>query len=1303
MAELEETEALSQARQSEAEEERLVPGMLVTERVRLLCPLDRGGMGAVWVAEHLTLGTEVAVKFVLGRAGENQAKRLAREAQIAARLVDPHAVRVLDHGRTPEGTPFIVMELLEGESLSDRIKRDGPLPPEQVRKLVEQVAGVLQEAHRLGIAHRDIKPHNIVLLDATDELFAKVLDFGIAKAIEEDATSSLTAEGEVIGTPVYMAPEQLVEGIPADDGADLWGLTVVAYQALTGRRPFEGRTRAALGVAILLGRYAPPSRLVPSLPAAVDRWFARNLSVERRDRAATAGELAETFEEAASGTAAVAAEPAPHEGRLHIPDRLYGREAEIATLLRAFERAAADRTRLVLVAGYSGIGKTALVAEIEKPLGKRGATFVGGKFDQFDRGTPYASLVQAFRGLVLRILAGDEREKWRGRIVGGVRDNLAALTDVIPELEELIGPQPALAPASPGEARSRFQATIGRFVAAIATPEQPLAIFLDDLQWADLPSLDLIASLAANPESRHVLLIGTYRDNDVDEGHPLTAMVARVKDSETAVDELTLGPLGEEAVLDLVSDATDNAPGRVRLAVECHKKTRGNAFFLRRFLESLTEADLLRYDPNAGNWTWDLTEIQAVPMAPSVVDFVADEMRRLPEAEREALGVAACIGARFDLAALAFVLGAERGRALEALRSALETELVVPETHGSWVSAPIDVHAGRLSFRFAHDRVRQAAHSLVDEKAASAIHERVGHYLLDHLDPSEREQRLFEVVEHLNRGVEEDLETTGASRLRDLNLSAGRRALASAAFEPAFRYYEEARRRLSKRAWEDAYEETLAIHVEGARAAYLSGNYESMEELVERAVMHATSLVDRVGAEEVRVLARVSQERFAEAFDLALPVLAELGISVPESPTEEDVQGAVGASLAAIEERGVETLLGLERCDDPRVVASMRILQEVMSTAYLVQPQLVPIFVSHMVRTTVEHGLCRESPYGFSVLALVSNAANMIGTAKGVGDLALGLLDRLDDRTTRPSTLHVIVCYVSAWTNPLRDSVEAERRVFQFGMDVGDLEYAGWGLHVGMLNAFVSGVELSGLLETGQNDIAILRYHQQLPPLSCSVPVAGAAATLAGEETDPPYDEAAHLAALEKAGFRGGVCVTATMGCFVRFVLGDFEGAIEWADKSLAHGDGAVATYNAVVARQTRALASLAKTEADAVDREAAIASVAPHLEQLRVWNAASEANHAHRIQLIEAEIARLEGRDDDATTLYEKAIAHAKRERFTQDEAIASELAARFHLAADRADRARAHLDAARAAYERWGAHAKCAQLDETYAALLD
>lgn len=1282
-------------------------GMMVTERVRLVRPLEDGGMGSIWVADHLTLGTRVAVKFVLETGGEKLRDRLSREAQMAAKIDHPHAVRTYDHGQTADGAPFIVMELLEGETLADRIGRDGALGLADARRLVSQVAQVLTEAHGLGIVHRDIKPQNIVLLSTTEELFAKVLDFGLAKpteASQQDVT--LTAEGEIVGTPVYMAPEQLIDGLPANTRSDLWGLCVVAYEALTGERPFRGRTRAALGAAMLLGRREPATAVVPTLPAALDRFFAENLDLEPAERLDSARELARTFEEAASSAPSPPAATKVIDGRLRVPHKLYGRDGEVETLLRRFEEAAAGPSRVVLIEGYGGIGKTSLVAEVHRPLAERGALFVGGKFDQFNRGTPYASLIQAFRGLARRIRA-DAPDVWRERIIEGVGENLRALTDIIPELEELVGPQPDLEAVPPSEARNRFNNAIERFVRTLASSEHPLVIFLDDLQWADLPSIDLITALSTDPASRGVLLIGAYRGNEVEAGHPLRAAVERMRALDARLDALALGPLSEEAVLELVSDATGGAPARVRLAVACHAKTRGNPFFLRRFLESLTEKDLLRFDESLGHWTWDLSAIQALPMTANVAEFIADEIRRMPDPATRALAVASCIGVRFDLATLASALGARRSDALEALRHALEAELVLPQTESSWLGLSAERHGGRLSFRFAHDRIRQAARSLLDDRAAAPIHQSVGRVMLDQLDPIEREQRLFEIVEHLNRGTR-DIDLRASADLRSLNLRAARRALASAAFEAADGYYHQAHTHIAEDAWSADYRETLAAHVEGARAAYLAGNHERMEELVARASAESRDVQDRVSAQEVKIHALVSQQRFAEALDLARRVLAELGVDLPAEPTGADVQAAVVETLGAVEAIGAAAVAKLPACDEPRVVAALRVQKDVVSTAYLAMPELLPILASNIVRATIENGVCKESPYGFAVFALVLNAVNMLDISYTFGSTALELLDRVDDRSVRPCTLHVVSMSVRPFVEPLRDTLAGEYQAFQLGMDTGDLEYAAWGLHGGMCNSFYAGVNLGELAETFEEHHAILVHHQQLPALGCTVQYGQAIANLTRGAADPSrlvgpdYDESAHIEELRSIGFRGGIYVTYVVGMFLRFLFRDLDAALANAEAGEEFADGATATYHPIFWHQYRALSVLGRVSAGSAEAAAAVANVQPHLAQLQVWLRASAANHAHRVHLVEAEIARVELATESASELYESAIREARDNRFLHEEALGHELAGRFHLERSDETKAHTHLVEAVRAYDRWGATAKGAHLEREFEALL-
>ncbi|HJL05379.1 MAG TPA: serine/threonine-protein kinase PknK [Polyangiaceae bacterium LLY-WYZ-15_(1-7)] len=1290
-------------------------GMTVSERVRLLRPLGSGGMADVWVADHLTLGTQVAVKFMRATHDPQMRERFAREAQLAAKIDHPHAVRIFDHGHTAAGTPFMVMELIEGESLAHRIRRAGAMRADDVDRVVDQVAQVLVDAHGHGILHRDIKPHNIMLLANTEQLFCKVLDFGLAKPLSEPEDMTLTQAGFLMGTPAYMAPEQLIDAKPATPLSDVWSLAVVAYECLTGKRPFPGQHRAAMGVAMLLQRFEPPSATRPELPAALDGFFEKAFAVEPAERHPDVKSFAQALHETLAGAVSGTRSPAAAADRFELPARLYGRDAELAQLDEAYGKVAAGDARLMLLAGYAGVGKTALVEEARRRFADRGAVFVGGKFDQFQRGTPYDSLVQAFRELV-RFIGGQDEASiagWRARLNGALGEVGHVLTDVLPELEDVIGPQPTLGDASPTEARHRFHNAVARFLHGVATPERPLVLFLDDLQWADLPSIDLLTHLASDPAGAHLLVLGAYRDNEIDASHPFTDALAKLHQLGAPPDEIRLGPLGEDAVLELLTDVLGNVPGRVRFAVLCHEKTQGNPFFLRRFLEALHEDHLLRWDPASESWTWDQTRILSRPLGDDVVDFIAAEMGRLPERPRKALATAACIGGHFDLGTLAFLLELDRRQALEALRESLAAEFVVPASDQSWRGG--EVGAQRIAFRFAHDRIRQAARTLFADAEAARVHERVGQFMLEHLDANEREARLFELVEHLNKSAEmQPARVVDAARLRALNLSAARRAARSAAFEPAEDYYKEARALLDGDVWEEDYEQALAIHVEGARSAYLNGDREAMDALIDAAVFHARHVLDAVEAREVKIQALIAEQRFAEAVELALQVLGEIGVELPPEPSPVDVEQAVGAALEALKATSREAIVALPLAEAREERATQRITQGVMSAAYLSKPNLLPLLASHIVRSTLAHGVTVQSAYGFAVFGMVMNAVGAIDVSYENGKVALALLERVDDRAHFAKTQHIVRAHLNPFVEPIGESVEHLRGVFQLGMDTGDLEYAAWALHIMVAHAFYAGRALGELNELFERNRDVMARHEQLPALGCTLPYGQLVANLLGRAEDRTrlvsegYDEGAQMAALVEVGFRGAAYILTVARTFLRFLMRDVSGAREAAAEGEEYADGASASYHPVWFHQYRALAELGAvgggddesgTDALAAD---AIATARADLERLTACARFSEANHAHRVALVEAELARVEGRDGDALGHYDAAIEAAREHGFLHEEALANELAARFYLGRGSTTPARAYLREAREAYSDWGASAKVAQLEEELGELL-
>ncbi len=1261
------------------------------DEVRLVRQLGAGGMGSVWLAEHARLGL-VAVKILRWEEARGPRERLRREAKLTARIDHPHAVRILERGEAIDGAPYLVLELIEGSSLAARLAEVGPLALEDACRLVAQVASVLEAAHALQVLHRDVKPDNLMLVDGEPELFVKVVDFGIARTIDGSDTRLLTLPGEMIGTPAYMAPEQLVDGRPASKLSDLWGLSVAAYEALTTQRPFRGSGRAGICAAQVLKRYERPSRARADLPPSLDGFFDRAFSVEPEARFQSADELATAFDDAAHGrTRAPSAPPKP--APLHIPARLFGREREIALVLDAFERASVGRTRVLLVTGYSGIGKTALVAAVEQTLVAAGATFVSGKFDQFNRATPYDSLIRALRELIrARILGGAALEV--GALAG---QSGSALIAVIPELEQLIGPQPPLEEVSAAESRNRFQTAVERLVSTLARSGHPLVFFFDDLQWADLASIDLVVSLATDPESRHVLFVGAYRDNEIDAAHPLRGALERLGAAPGARETIALGPLDEDAVLDLVSATFPGASGRARLASVCHAKTHGNVFFLRRLLESLCDEGTVRFDHGTRAWTWDLPAIEARAVTEDVVEFVASEIRRMPREAGHAVAAAACIGDFFDLDALSVALERGRGATLELLRPALASELVLPATEGVRLAGDLDVE--RTVFRFAHDRIRQAARSLVGDADARVVHAAVGRHLVRTLGDAERERRLFELVDHLNVGVGEDAEGDERNRLRALNLAAARRAVSSAAFAPAHRYMMRGLALLSGDPWAEDFEQTMALHVEGARSAYLGGDYATMRALVALAVTHARTPLERVLAREVELHALVAQQKLVEVVSLAIELVGELGFELPVSPTQADVQRIVGETAMRVSTTTVEDLARMPLALDPNVIAALRIQNDTMSSAYLAAPNLLPIMGCNIVRLTLERGVCKESPYGFAILALVLSAGNAIDAAYAVGTLATGLLGRVDDRTVHPRTLHVVTSFVRPFVEPMRVSIEEARRVFRIGMDVGDFEYAGWALHTMVRDGLFGGLPLDELEPMCTRSMGILEHHRQVAVTACQAPFAQLLENLRGRAPNPSrlvgpsYDEQTQRELFAAIAYRGAAFVVGVVSAYARFLFRDFAGGLEVLDGCAQYADGAVATYNQVYFHQLRALIVLGAARPGGAAAERAEHDVAPHLERLRTWQRFSPASHDHRVRLVEAELARVRG-DRGTDRLYDQAIALATEHAYLPEIAVANELAYRHHDADGREMLAAAYFVAAIEAYERWGAHAKAAHL---------
>src|SRR6266568_2303454 len=646
---------------------------------------------------------------------------------------------------TFQGMPALVIEDFGGQPLDVLVGE--PLPIDRFLDLAARIASAVAEIHRQGVVHKDLKPQNILVNRATGEV--RLADFGLASRLPREQETAKPAQ-MIEGSLPYMSPEQTGRMNRAvDSRTDLYSLGVVFYQMLTGRLPFEAHDPPEWVHCHVARTPTPPSRVAPGIPEPVARIVLKLLAKTAEDRYQTAGgvrhDLARCLD---AWRARGRIDPFPlgerdASDRLQIPQRLFGRDEELAILLRAFERVVdTGLPELVLVSGYSGIGKSSLVHELQEPIVRQRGMFVPGKFDRLERDAPYSTIVEVLREVVLDILAESEERlgEWKRRLQEALDSSAQLIVEVIPQLELVIGRQPAVPELPPAEAQNRFRVVFRRFIGVFARRERPLTIFLDDVQGADPASLALLQDLVTPPGVPSLLVVGAYRDNEVGPAHPLASMREAAREGGARVSGIVLGPLSRGDLTAFVADALRCQPDDAApLAALVREKTAANPFFAIQFLTLLHDERLIEFDGTIQAWRWDLARIRARSITDNVAELVVGKLRRLPPSTQEALKQLACLGDAADIGTLMMVLD----------RPDAETQAVLWEA----LRAGLIVRAGG-AYRFLHDRVREAAYSLLTREERPAAHLRIGHLLLSRLSGEAIDERVFEVVNQLNVGLD---------------------------------------------------------------------------------------------------------------------------------------------------------------------------------------------------------------------------------------------------------------------------------------------------------------------------------------------------------------------------------------------------------------------------------------------------------------------------------------------------------------------------------------------------------------------
>ncbi len=1237
--------------------------------------------------------------------------RLEHEYSILRSIDSPYVARALGLERSGNTLALVLEDA--GDASLESLVRDPSLTLERALEVSVALAGAVVSIHERGIIHKDLKPEHF-FFDREHPERIKLIDFGIATRLTREAEfgSALT---ELEGSPAYISPEQTGRMNRAvDDRSDLYSLGVTLYELFTGRLPFDSTDLLELVHCHIARPPPPPERVRPGLPEPLCRLVLRLLSKAADDRYQSAAGVRRDLEHClhayrASGTIAdfdLGTHDRPRE--LRIPQQLYGRERELSTLMTRFEAVKAGACELLLLSGYSGIGKSALVKELERHLGL-GGHFVSGKFDYLNRSEPYGAIARASRELIQATLAEPEAvlARRRAHLSQTLGANAGVLVELLPELELLLGPQPPPPPVGPNEVQLRFELSFENFLSSFSGQGQPLVVFLDDLQWADSASLNLLKRLLTNGGSGHLLLVGAYRDNEVDSMHPLAMVLEQLTRAGAAMTRLALLPLAAPHVERLVAATVGASEAEVRPLCEILlAKTHGNPFFLEQFLETLYREGSLYFDDERGRFQWDLARVSSTLATDNVVDFLLERLRNLPPATQELVRFAACVGHRFDVRTLSLVSGKSAREVMSDLWPALHEGFVLPldgnYRYADVVALDEAVAPPNAQYRFLHDRVQQAAYALTAPEKRADVHLCIGRMLLGPASELSRIENLFEVTDHWNRGRELITDPAEKLRLSRLGLLAATRARNAAAPEAALSYLGVARE-LARDSGLPDYEHTRKVTLLLAECSFLNGNFQEAFGYIDELEAVARSTLDRVPGRNLRSAILTCMSRFEEACLNSVETARLLGAELPEPSDKAALGAAIGVSFAAYQGalagREIESLAELPPMSDPLTLALSETLMHAIPQAFQSNQELMVLIVLKAVALPLEHGSAPQSPFFYEQYGIVHSVVTAdYATSYRYGELGIRLTERLHNPAARGPVHFIFGGFVAHWKQHLSVSIEQLGVGLRLSLDTGDLFHAHYCATIRLNYCVYAGTNLDAIeAELDDVDKLLSRsddvVNEGFAAVCRQTLLALKGRTAGLDRLDSTgFDEAAFVAN-GSPPVRGLYGAAMAMLCYL---AGKPARAVEVTD---AHAPLPALFYNALV-RFYRALGLLelsrSSRSGSPAESERLLGRFAADLATLRAFAAAAPANHQHRVELLVAEELAWRGEHEAAAAMaaYDRAIALAEEQGFIQDQALANELCARFHLGHGRPKVARPYLAEAYYSYRRWGATAKAEEL---------
>ena len=1251
----------------------------------------------------------------------NQLTRYKQEYEITCNLESEGIIKVYDLQNDNYLT--MILEDFGGESLRNLLSQR-KLNLLECLEIACQITDSLGQIHAAQVIHKDINPGNIVFNPVTKQL--KIIDFGISTRLGSEHTV-LSSPNALEGTLAYISPEQTGRmNRSLDYRTDFYSLGVTLYELFTHELPFTTDDAMELIHCHLAKEPISPHEFNPKIPRMVSEIIMKLMAKTAEERYQSVWGIKADLETCLLQLQGynciidfdLGKEDISHQ--FNIPQKLYGRKQEISTLLTAFERVTKgiSKTEIILVKGYSGIGKSALVKEIYQPITRQRGYFISGKFDQFQRNIPYSAVVKALSGLVRQLLTESEPQlqEWKQKLLSAIEPNAQVIIDVIPEVELIVGKQSSVEQLGGSEAQNRFNSVFKSFIRVFSQIEHPLVLFLDDLQWADSASLQLIELMMTDEKMHHLLLIGAYRDNEVDAAHPLIILLERLE-VDVSINQINLTPLNQANITDLIADTLHRDINDVKsLARLVNDKTGGNPFFLNQSLYNLHSNNLIYLHTEQvekkPRWEWDISQIEAMDITDNVVELMISKLIKLPKSTQQILRLAACIGNRFSLNTLAIVSELSIIETFEHLANAIKQGFILPTSGLEFVNEKIfDSQLIIYNFIFLHDRVQQAAYSLIAEYEKKAVHLQIGWLLYSSFSQQERIDNIFALVDHFNLGRELIIDDKEKIELVTLNLSAAKKAKDAIAYSAARDYLTISIEELPGDSWLRFYKLTLDIYKLFAEVEYLNGNFVRSEALVNLIIEKAKTPLEKADIHNFLAIQYTRVGKFNEAIEASKNGLQYLGIDLNPNNLDESLKLEAAKANQTLEGKDVASLINQPDMIIEEKIVALNLFTNIYPACYLTNQKLYSLIVIKALNLCLEYGNLAESIPAYSNYGvLLGSIWGKYQTGYEFGKLALDISEKYHNQYQKCKACFLHVTFQVVWAKHIKSTNEIAKIGFQAGIESGDIQFSGYTLACQLFNIIHSCISIEKALNETNHSLVFVNKHTNqfardtiLAAKLCLMNLNKETQELNNFDS-PELSEAEYLQSCEQQKSYMSLFYYYTFKSFIQYLYDKpveaLEAVIE-AEKYKEFSIGTVATadhnfFQSLILTTLYPAANFAEQKQYWYQLER-------NQKQIKIWADNCEANFLHKYLIIEAEIARISGNKLEAMELYDLAIASAKTHGFIQNQALANELAAKFWLGMNKEDFAKIYLRKAYNGYQNWGAKSKVADLENQYSLWLN